>query len=77
MNYSRWAAERFAGTTYPINRDMVAEQLGMQGIMPEQSGRRIRPRLLHRACKFPFDFDGASFPGSARKSSSGVRGNSN
>ncbi|PWL72777.1 MAG: argininosuccinate lyase [Clostridiales bacterium] len=34
MNYSPLGSGALAGTTYPINRDMVAEQLGMQGIMP-------------------------------------------
>jgi argininosuccinate lyase len=40
-----------AGTTYPLDRERVAKTLGMvdwQRRVPEQPGRRERPRLRHR-----------------------------
>ncbi len=37
-----------AGTTYPLDRERVAAIPGHGGRVPEQPGRRVRPRLCHR-----------------------------
>ena len=38
-----------AGTTYPLDRQFTAEKLGFAAPCARQSGRRVRPRFLHRA----------------------------
>ena len=52
MNMSPLGCGALAGTTYPIDRDVQRPRLlGFDGVTPEQPGRRVRPRFLHRACR--------------------------
>ena len=41
-------AAALAGTSYPLDRERVARTLGFDGRVPEQPGRRERPRLRAR-----------------------------
>ncbi len=59
-------AAALAGTSYPLDRELVATHAGHGRRVPEQPGRRERPRLRDRIHRRRLAGDGAHQPPAAR-----------
>ena len=51
VNQLPLGAAALAGTTYPIDRERVARELGFDGVCAQLAGRGVRPRLRDRVLR--------------------------